>query len=110
MMIVPDAANMPPTPWQTVILASGIWAGATRRIWRTLSCKACMPTFRSACRRPPPLVLSGSLLAGAVLRSEVAGALGRDQDQGAAAVGHQAALHSKGARPVGAAGGQPRTM
>ncbi len=24
MMIVPDAANMPPTPWQTEILASGI--------------------------------------------------------------------------------------
>jgi hypothetical protein len=28
MMIVPEAANMPPTPWQTEILASGIWAGA----------------------------------------------------------------------------------
>ena len=37
MMIVPDAANMPPTPWQTEILAPGIWAGATPRIWRTLS-------------------------------------------------------------------------
>jgi hypothetical protein len=40
MMIVPDAANMPPTPWQTEIRASGIWAGAVPRIWRTLSCKA----------------------------------------------------------------------
>ena len=30
MMIVPEAANMPPTPWQTEILAPGIWAGASR--------------------------------------------------------------------------------
>jgi hypothetical protein len=42
-MIVPDAANMPPTPWQTEILAPGIWAGAMPRIWRTLSCNAYMP-------------------------------------------------------------------
>jgi hypothetical protein len=28
MMMVPEAANMPPTPWQTEILASGIWTGA----------------------------------------------------------------------------------
>ena len=27
MMIVPDAANMPPTPWQTEILAPSTWAG-----------------------------------------------------------------------------------
>ena len=27
MMIVPGTANMPPTPWQTEILALGIWAG-----------------------------------------------------------------------------------
>ena len=27
-MIVSDAANMPPTPWQTEIWAPGIWAGA----------------------------------------------------------------------------------
>jgi hypothetical protein len=26
---------MPPTPWQTEILAPGIWAGAVPRIWRT---------------------------------------------------------------------------
>ena len=32
MMIVPLAANMPPTPWQTEILAPGIWAGAVPRI------------------------------------------------------------------------------
>jgi hypothetical protein len=32
MMIVPLAANMPPTPWQTEILASGICAGAMPRI------------------------------------------------------------------------------
>ena len=25
MVIVPEAANMPPTPWQTEILESGIW-------------------------------------------------------------------------------------
>ena len=43
MMIVPEAANMPPTPWQTEILAPGIWAGAMPRIWRTLSCSAYMP-------------------------------------------------------------------
>src|SRR5271166_6169444 len=29
MMMAPLAANMPPTPWQTEILAPGIWAGAT---------------------------------------------------------------------------------
>jgi len=43
MMMVPEAANMPPTPWQTEILAPGIWAGAVPRIWRTLSCRAYMP-------------------------------------------------------------------
>ena len=37
MMMVPEAANMPPTLWQTEILESGIWAG------RTLSCSAYMP-------------------------------------------------------------------
>jgi hypothetical protein len=40
MMIVPEAANMPPTPWQTEIRASGIWAGAMPRIWRAHSCNA----------------------------------------------------------------------
>jgi len=35
MMIVPLAANMPPTPWQTEIFAPGICAGAMPRIWRT---------------------------------------------------------------------------
>lgn len=29
---VPDEANMPPTPWATLILAPGTWAGATPRI------------------------------------------------------------------------------
>jgi hypothetical protein len=43
MMIVPDVANMPPTPWQTEIRAPGIWAGAVPRIWRTLFYKAYMP-------------------------------------------------------------------
>ena len=43
MMIVPEAANMPPTPWQTEIRALEIWAGAVPRIWRTLSCNAYMP-------------------------------------------------------------------
>ena len=37
MMIVPLAANMSPTSWQTDILAPGIRAGAVPRIWRTLS-------------------------------------------------------------------------
>jgi hypothetical protein len=60
MMIVPEAANMPPTPWQTEILASGIWAGAAPRIWHALSCKAYMP-YMPECmyERPPPLALSG---------------------------------------------------
>jgi hypothetical protein len=43
-MIVPEAANMPPTPCQTEILAPGIWAGAVPRAWRTLSLQ----------RFPPP--------------------------------------------------------
>jgi hypothetical protein len=43
MMMVPEAANMTPTPWQTETLAPGIWAGAVPRIWRTLSCSAYMP-------------------------------------------------------------------
>ena len=46
MMIVPEAANMPPTPWQTEILAPGIWASAVPRIWRTLSSKGYMPYIR----------------------------------------------------------------
>jgi len=32
MIIVPEAANMPPTPWQTEILTQGICAGAMPRI------------------------------------------------------------------------------
>jgi len=43
MMIVPEAGNMPPTPWQTEISAPGICTGAVARIWRTLYCKAYMP-------------------------------------------------------------------
>ena len=43
MMIVPLAANMPPTPWQTEIRAPGIWAGAMPRIRRTLSYNAHIP-------------------------------------------------------------------
>jgi hypothetical protein len=43
MMMVPEAANMTPTPWQTETLAPGIWAGAVPRICRTLSCSAYMP-------------------------------------------------------------------
>src|SRR5579859_7525057 len=42
-MIVPEAANMPPTPWQTDTLAPAICAGAMPRICRTLSCNAYMP-------------------------------------------------------------------
>jgi hypothetical protein len=70
MMIVPLAANIPPTPWQTEILAPGICAGASPRIWRTLSCNAYMP-YMPECmyERPPPLVLSGNLPPGAALRS-----------------------------------------
>jgi hypothetical protein len=34
-MIVPEAAYMPPNWWKTEILASGIWAEAMPRIWRT---------------------------------------------------------------------------
>jgi len=66
---------MPPTPWQTEILAPGIRAGAVPRIWRTLSCKAYMP-YMPECmyERPPPLVLSG--IPGA------AGPAGRPRDAG----------------------------
>ena len=41
--MVPLAVNMPPTPWATEILASGTWAAAVPRSWRTLSYKAYMP-------------------------------------------------------------------
>ena len=34
---------MPPTPWQTLIFASGTCAAAVPRIWRTLSWSAYMP-------------------------------------------------------------------
>ena len=69
-MIVPDAANIPPTPWHTEIFAPGICAGAIPRICRTLSCSAYMP-YMPECiyDSPPPLVFSGSLLPGAVFRS-----------------------------------------
>src|SRR5271165_4577439 len=62
MMIVPGAANMPPAPWQTEILALGIWAGPMPRSCRTRAYKAYMPDM-PACmyERPPPLVLSGNL-------------------------------------------------
>src|ERR1041384_5259035 len=40
---VPDAANMPPTPWHTEILAFGTCAAAVPRNCRTLSCSAYMP-------------------------------------------------------------------
>jgi peptidoglycan/LPS O-acetylase OafA/YrhL len=43
MITVPLAANIPPTPWQTEIFAPGTWAGATPRIWRTLSWSAYIP-------------------------------------------------------------------
>ncbi len=43
VMIVPAAANMPPTPWARLIFAPGTWAGATPRSWRTLSWRAYMP-------------------------------------------------------------------
>jgi hypothetical protein len=42
-IMVPLAANMPPTPWATEILAPATWAAAVPRIWRTLSCSAYMP-------------------------------------------------------------------
>jgi hypothetical protein len=43
MMIVPLAANIPPTPWHTETFAPGTCAGAVPRIWRTLSCNANIP-------------------------------------------------------------------
>ena len=43
MMIVPLAANIPPTPCATLIFAPSTWAGAVPRIWRTLSWSAYMP-------------------------------------------------------------------
>jgi hypothetical protein len=40
---VPEAENMPPTPWQTLSFAPGTCAGAVPRICRTLSCRANIP-------------------------------------------------------------------
>jgi len=40
---VPEAANMPPTPWLIEIFAPGTWAGAMPRSCRMLSCMAYMP-------------------------------------------------------------------
>lgn len=42
-MMVPLAANMPPTPWAMEILAPGTCAAAVPRNWRTLSWSAYMP-------------------------------------------------------------------
>ncbi len=42
-VMVPEAANMPPTRWQTETLAPGIWAGADPRI-------RCSAQATSACR------------------------------------------------------------
>ena len=62
MMIVPAAANMPPTPWLTLILAFGTWAAAVPRICFTLSCRAYIPYMPECMKlRPPPLVFKGSL-------------------------------------------------
>ena len=68
-MIVPEAANIPPTPWHTEIFAPGICAGAMPRICRTLSCNAYMP-YMPECiyDNPPPLVFNGNFPPGAVLR------------------------------------------
>src|SRR6201999_3373950 len=68
-MIVPDAANMPPTPWQTEIFAPGTCAGAMPRICRTLSCSAYIP-YMPECiyDSPPPLVFNGNDPPGAVFR------------------------------------------
>ena len=43
MMTVPEAENIPPTPWHTLTFTSGTCAGAMPRTWRTLSCRANMP-------------------------------------------------------------------
>ena len=42
MMIVPEAANVPPTPWQTDISVA-VWVAPAPRIWRTLSYIGYMP-------------------------------------------------------------------
>jgi hypothetical protein len=68
IMIMPEAANVPPTPWrQTETWAPGIWAGTVPHIWRMLSYNAYMP--KCMYESPPPLVLIGNLPRGAVLRS-----------------------------------------
>jgi len=48
MMMVQETVNMPPTPRQTEMRASGIWAGAVPRIWRALSCSAYVPACPNA--------------------------------------------------------------
>src|SRR5467141_146367 len=90
MMIVPEAANMPPTPWQTEIRASGIWAGAVPRIWRTLSCSTYTP-YMPECmyERPPPLVLSGDAGGGVMPGDEGSGLAARHKAEVFEAVDRQ---------------------
>jgi hypothetical protein len=64
MMMVPEAANMPPTPWQTEIRAPGVWAGAVPRIWRTLSCNAYMPYMRECIGKAAAIGVERQLAAG----------------------------------------------
>jgi hypothetical protein len=84
MMLVPEAANKPPTPCQTEILAPGIWAGATPRIWRTLSCSAYVG-------KPAAISVERQLSAvgGVALGNETAGLTATDKTQILEAVDRQ---------------------
>ncbi len=62
MMIVPEAANMPLTPWQTEILAPDLGRGDPAHLAHALSCKPYM--LECMYESPPPLVLKGNLPAG----------------------------------------------
>ena len=69
MMMVPEAANMPPTPWHTEILAPGFWAGAVPRIWRTFSCRVHVVHAGMDIGEAAAIVLSSRLPPEAVLCS-----------------------------------------
>jgi hypothetical protein len=50
MRMVPAAANMPPTPWQTEILAASIWGGWGRASGAAARAATCHCTSRSKAR------------------------------------------------------------
>jgi hypothetical protein len=54
MMMVPEAANMPPTPWHTENLAPGIWARRCRASGARSPARPTCRKCRNACRKDGP--------------------------------------------------------